>query len=150
MNIVLFFIPKEVTNMEIWHWQLLTVIPLGCMCFYLYFIVGNLMSKSDSIGEIVWIAELEKEGKVKTLELPEGSFLMGNGLLNDIRIQVKGPVVRLYMNVQKNDLAVSVIKGKVQIGNYTYQSDKKERISLSDGKILQLENAKIRFLRKVI
>ena len=85
---------KEVTDMEIWNWQLLTVVPLGCMCLYLYFIVGNLMRKSHSVGEIAWIAEFEKEGKRKILELPEGSFLLGNGFMNDIRIRAGDETIR--------------------------------------------------------
>ena len=136
--------------MELWHWQLMTVIPLCCMCFYLYFAVGNLMRKSHSVGEIVWLAEMEKEGKLKILELPEGSFLVGNGLMNDIRIRTEGPTVRLYMNVQRREVAVSVLKGKIMIGNYTYQRDAKERIVLSDGKSVQIGNVSLRFVKKVM
>ena len=52
-----------------------------------------------------------------TIALPEDVFLMGNRLWDDIYIDTGGGRIKLYLNVQKDKILLSVLEGQVVIHN---------------------------------
>lgn len=139
--------------------QLLTVIFLFIILVLLGFLSGN-KDKTDRTGKTIWIIESDRsvtgfsdiwkrwiftyKGEDK-LELPEGSFYLGNSMiLDDIVVDTKNKI-RLYLNIQPDQVLITVLKGSLRIRERVYEQDQTQQIAINDHMVIFFDGIKITF-----
>lgn len=142
--------------------QLLTVIFLFIILVLLGFLSGN-KDKTDRTGKTIWTIECDRavagssdtwrhfffrKNGVDKVDIPEGTFYLGNNIiLDDIVIDTKKKI-RLYLNVQTNQILVTVLEGTIRVNESFYERDKTKQINLHDHMEFFVNGIKIILKRK--
>ena len=82
--------------------------------------------------------------------LGEGRYYAGNRLTDDLYIDAAGPRIRLYINVQKDVVYLSVLKGTVSIDNHRCEADPGQRIRLREYTVMRVADAQLQLRRKKV
>ena len=129
-----------------------------CVCMELH--LGGTCSNSR---EILWSVHAERVGPAantlrhvllnrrgmsEVIWLPEDTFLMGNRMGDDIYLDAGHGRVKLYLNVQKDRILLSVLKGRAMIHNRMYEANSHEMIEIFDFKRVVVEDIALQFQRK--
>lgn len=141
--------------------QLLTVIFLFIMLILLGFLSKG--KKNDRTGKAIWTIECDRavagssdtwrhfffrKNGVDKVDIPEGTFYLGNNIiLDDIVIDTKKKI-RLYLNVQTNQILVTVLEGTIRVNESFYEQDKTKQINLHDHMAFFINGIKIILKRK--
>ena len=88
------------------------------------------------------------KGLSDTIALPEDTFLMGNRIWDDIYIDTGGGRIRLYLNVQKDKILLSVLKGQVVIHNHIVEENRYTTIEIQDFTKVIAGDISLQFQRK--
>lgn len=100
-------------------------------------------------GEILWHINARRNGRVEfsirrllhmlgkpgenSLELEEGSFIMGNGFGTDIYLDTPPQEkLKLFLDVRRDCVYITVLKGSVSIAGFRYKADPHKRICLDE------------------
>ncbi len=99
-------------------------------------------------GEKTWFQKLMGKHFLKgTVALVEDQYWMGNRMEDDLYIDSAGSRVKLYLNVQRDSIYLSVLKGEVMVQNQIYGPDKTSRILIRDQEVILFEDVELVFLR---
>ena len=90
----------------------------------------------------------KSDGRSSTLPLQEGSYWIGNGIGNDICLRAKGGRVKLLLNVQRDKLLITVLKGSIRMNTVTYKSNEKEQIVVPEQTKVFIEDFQLQFVRE--
>ena len=82
-----------------------------------------------------------------SVTLHQESLILGNGMFDDVYIDTSGHRVKLYLNVQRDKIFLSVLKGSVMIDNNTFVANKKEIIPLEEFSQVKIEDVLLRFTK---
>ena len=101
-------------------------------------------------GEILWHIDARRNGRIgfsirrflhmlgkpkeNSLELEEGSFIMGNGFLGtDIYLDTPPQEkLKLFLDVRRECIYITVLQGAVTIAGFRYAADPHKRIRLDE------------------
>lgn len=121
---------------------------------------GPFQDVDEGAEECIWYLKALRTGSAKKrfrhllmnrkklqriISLGEGSFRAGNSLMDDIYIDISGPGVSLYLNVWRDKLYLSVLKGSVRINSQTYHADAGRRIEVHSGQWVDIGDVAIKF-----
>ena len=124
--------------------QVAVVLIMVVLTAFLYKKIAMLSVGEEEVGEAFWIIKLPPD----RLDLPVGNYLVGNGMFNDIYIDTGNEPLRMYWNIQKNKVLVTVLKGKIRISDKTYKSNQKEQILIEDNTRIYVGNLQLKFLKR--
>ena len=82
--------------------------------------------------------------------LPLDSCFLGNGLFDDCKVDAAGPRIRLYLNVQEDQIWLTVLTGSIVIGGSRYRRDPRSRIAIHDLDRIKLRDIELEFVKKEI
>lgn len=122
--------------MNVIYLQIIVVCTAAIMVIVTGIQVLNMYRHTESLGETVWYVK-SKEG---VTELSEGTFW------------AKHPKekAKLFLNVQKDCIFLTVVKGKIRMNSVTYQKNLKEQIILKDYALISVGNQQLQFIRKKV
>ena len=100
-------------------------------------------------GEILWHMEARRIGQIRfsirrsihmlgkprenSLELEEGSFILGNVFSTDIYLDTPPQEkLKLFLDVRRECIYITVLKGSVSIAGFRYKADPHKRIRLDE------------------
>lgn len=145
--------------------QLSTIFFLMCLVFAFSKSLRRDGAVSDENLELLWTLKAQRVGKAKkslrhmfvnerklkdTIDLHEGTFVLGNGMSDDIYIDTSGKRIKIFLNVQRENIYLTVLKGSVSIQNYTYPQNKKEIIKLDDLSKVTADDVMFQFYKKKV
>ena len=142
--------------------QIGTIICMGGLTVYLWRTLSDKKFSGNERGKSLWVLKSQRVGKSQSsvkhiikekqlkdkIELPEAGFTLGNGLMDDIFIDACKTRVKLYLNIQKDRIFLTVLKGKVVIQNYIYSSDVKKIIEMKDLSRMEIGEVSLQFQKK--
>ena len=145
---------------------LFEVITIGAMflcTIYEWYTTRFVKDTGEASGEILWTMSAERIGaskfrfwqkimkkKVLSISVPlsEGPYIVSNGLINDIYVDSSGPVVKLYLNVQREKVYLSIMKGHISINNCTCYADRTNRFEIPEYSRIRIMDVEVQFCRK--
>ena len=80
--------------------------------------------------------------------LQTGVYTLGNGIWNDIYLDEAEEAVKIHLNVQQNQIYLTVLKGHVTIQSYCYHANSKEVILLEDMSKVEIGSILLKFSRR--
>lgn len=140
-----------------------TVISAACFMICIFVLWEPFQDPEEETEEPVWDMKATRIGSVKkslrhllmrrkkmqkTISLSEGSFRAGNGFMDDIYIDITGSRASLYLNVQRDELYLSVLKGSMVIDYYTYEADAGQVIQIYSGDRVEIDDVKLIFKKR--
>lgn len=92
----------------------------------------------------VWTRYRERTSEVL---LGRDKYFIGNRLWDDIYVRTSGTRrMRCYLNVQKDQIILTVMRGHIVLGRRRYEADSKKRIRLSEfSDVLMMDGVEIVF-----
>jgi len=124
--------------------QIITVLVMGVLTVFLLREITRSSAEEEESGEAFWTIKLPPD----RLDMPTGNYLLGNGMFNDIYIDTGREPLRMYLNIQKNKIFVTVLKGKIRISDKTYKSNRREQIIIEDNTRVYAGNIQLKFLKR--
>ena len=149
--------------MRLMLWELITLGAMLMCMIYEWSAIRRLKDIDADCGEIIWTMFAERTGAAKhgfwqkfikkkslstSIPLSEGTFIVSNRLSGDIYVDSSGPAVKLYLNVQRGKLYVSILKGKISIDNCTCYANQTNRFELREYSSLRIADVTVQFCRK--
>lgn len=150
--------------MKVVVFQLLAVASLAVLAIFLWISMEFTRDGTNSDGELIWDLRVERiaapkkkfwkvwteEGRQSNVSLPEGCYYCGNRRISDdIYVDSSGGTVRMYLNVQKEKLYLSVLKGNIYIDNQLYCADPSKRIEIQEyARIRISDDIEVRFNKR--
>lgn len=142
--------------------QMLTVGAIGMLTIIEYVSVSW---KSEALGkdkERLWYVRARRIGvarlnihrifyrnrMLESVFLEKESYLVGNRMRNDLYVDASGKEVRLFVNVQKEKIYLTVLEGFAMISGWNYEADKTRRIEIDDRTRVTLSDIELEFVRK--
>lgn len=151
--------------MKLVIFQLITIGMLACMTISIWLRVWRVERESKSFDETFWIVQMQRMGSTPRnlsyfwrkhrgmwdeLELPLGVFFAGNRWRDTIYIGTGGERVRLFLNIQKSEVVLTVLEGRVQTRNGIYEANQSKQITLQDFSKVMIGDVELQFLRKKV
>lgn len=83
------------------------------------------------------------------IRLTEGTLIVGNRLKDECYIDDTGERVKLFLNVQRQKIMLSVLKGRIYIAGESYEADEDVdgRIELRTGMKIECNDLELEFIR---
>lgn len=143
--------------------ELITIASAFLFMNYIFFFCGPFQDLEEDTEEPVWDMKAARIGSVKkslrhllmsrkkiqkTISLSEGSFRAGNGFMDDVYIDISGSRVSLYLNVQRDELYLSVLRGSMSIDYHTYEADAGQVIQIYSGDRVEIDDVKLIFRKR--
>lgn len=140
--------------------QLLTVGSLFALAVFLWISMEFTRDGTEDDGELLWDMWSERIGAPKKkiwrvwnegknsqsyVALPEGCYFMGNRLWDEIYVDSFGCTVRMYLNVQKEKMYLSVLRGSIYIDNQLYCADRSRRIEIQEYSRIRISDIEVKF-----
>lgn len=147
-------------------YQLLVI---GSLLFFIISAILNIAFNKNPLmnqGEILWKMTAVRSGTVRgrfrfsrflltvgrpkkqELGLAEGTYFAGNGTKNDIYIdESSGKKLKVFLDVRREHMYVTVMKGSVTISGIKYEADPAKRLELKDHMRIRVGNIDL-ILRK--
>lgn len=144
--------------------QMSTIFFLICMIVFIFIFWGR-RGKEEKAGHDIWLLKSQRFGPSTSgflhrlllhrhqsdeVGLEEGAFYMGNGVRDDIFLDTKEERVRVYLNVAKEKIYLTVLKGSVKINGYTYKKDPSRQLIIQDYTEVFVHEAKLTFQRREV
>lgn len=145
--------------------QLSTILFLVCLVLAFFKSLRRKSDVCDKNLEILWSVKAQRVGKAKntirhmfvngsklkdSIDLYEDTFILGNGMSDDIYIDTSAKRIKLYLNVQRENIYLTVLKGSVSIQNHTFVQNKEEIIKLNDLSKVVVDDIMLQFYRKKV
>lgn len=70
---------------------------------------------------------------------------MGNRLWDEIYVDSSGGTVRMYLNIQKEKMYLSVLSGSIYIDNQLYCADRSRRIEVQEYARIRISDIELKF-----
>ena len=149
--------------MKLVLFELITIGAMFLCTIYEWYATRSVKDVGEVCGEIIWTMLAERTGAAKcgfwqkvmkkkalstSIPLSEGTYIVSNRFINDIYVEASGPIVKLYLNVQKNKVYVSVLKGHISIDNCTCYSNRTTRVEIPEYSRLRIADVEVQFCRK--
>ena len=145
--------------------QLITIGMMAYMTVSVWLRVGYIEKEFTSFDETFWSVHMQRMGSTprnfsyfwrkyrgmrEELELPLGVFFAGNRWRDTIYLGTGGERVRLFLNVQKNEIVLTVLEGSVQTRTGIYEANQSRQIALQDFSKLMIGDVELQFFRKKV
>ena len=150
--------------------MLIAIVQVGCV-FLLWTFIGYAIvdcvrvSKRElaEANENGWCIRAARVGKAKptwthwkmrkkelsdVIVLPFGRYTAGNHIWDDIYVDSSRGKVRIHLNMLKNQVRLTVMKGEVMVHNYLLSADCGKETLLYDGDTVLLGDVQLRFVKK--
>ncbi len=117
----------------------------------------------DDDREIAWYLRANRHGRARTsfrsilmsaeklkdeVAVSEGTYCAGNRLIDDLYIDCSGQRIRLYLNVQKDKVFVSVLKGIISVDQNSYGADPEKRIEIREYATIVVGETQLQFRKE--
>ena len=156
------FIPwKQLTALtSSWNMELLTIASMAVVVIIKWIQSFGWGEHGLDIEEKFWLLKGRTEGpfghggvwtryRERTSEVLLGrdKYFIGNRLWDDIYVRTSGKRrIRCYLNVQKDQIILTVMRGHIVLGRRRYEADSKKRIRLSEfSDVLMMDGVEIVF-----
>lgn len=145
--------------------QLIAIFMLAILVIGLWLRTWKEERAAKSYDKTFWLVQMQRMGKApknlsyflrkksgigEELHLPLGVFFAGNRWTDTIYLGVGGERVRLFLNIQKEEIVLTVLEGKIQTKNGVYEANKREQISIHDFTKIVVGDLELQFLRKKV
>lgn len=111
-------------------------------------IVWMLKATRIGSGEKTWFQKIIGKHVLKgSIALEEDQYWMGNRIQDELYVDAAGCRVKLYLNVQRDSVYLSVLEGEVMIQNQVYGPDKTSRILIRNNDTVLFEDLELQFLK---
>lgn len=142
--------------------QILTIGSLFLFTIYECILMKSNKMKEDN-GKIVWNISSERIGVARrdfwklirgdrsleaNISLSEGCYILGNRWGDEIYIDSSGKRVKIYFNVQKEKIYLTVLKGRISINNHIYDANKSSRIRIMEYTRIKIQDIRVQFQRR--
>ena len=149
--------------MKLVLFEWITIAAMFLCTIYEWYAARFVKETGEVCGEIAWTMLAERTGvakcsflkkvmKKKTLStsipLSEGTYIVSNRFMNDVYVDASGPTVKLYLNVQKSKVYVSVLKGHISIDNRSCYANRTTRVEIHEYSRLRIMDVEVQFCRK--
>ena len=156
------FIPwKQLTALtSSWNMELLTIASMAVVVIIMWIQSFGWGEHGLDIEEKFWLLKGRTEGpsghggvwtryRERTSEVLLGrdKYFIGNRLWDDIYVRTSGTRrIRCYLNVQKDQIVLTIMRGYIVLGQRRYEADSKKRIRLSEfSDVLMMDGVEIVF-----
>lgn len=151
--------------MKLVIFQLITIGMMASMTIGIWLRVGRAERESKSFDQTFWVVQMQRMGSTprnlsyfwrkhrgmwNELELPLGVFFAGNRWRDTIYVGTDGERVRLFLNVQKNEIVLTVLEGRVQTRTGIYEANQSKQITLQDSSKVMIGDVELQFFRKKV
>ena len=142
------FIPwKQLTALtSSWNMELLTIASMAVVVIIMWIQSFGWGEHGLDIEEKFWLLKGRTEGpsghggvwtryRERTSEVLLGrdKYFIGNRLWDDIYVRTSGTRrMRCYLNVQKDQIVLTIMRGYIVLGQRRYEADSKKKIRLSE------------------
>lgn len=143
--------------------QILTLLSLFSVLVSLEILIRKQEKMTEKAGRDVWYIKCKrtsestrgilkkilflKHGK-ETIALEEGTYYIGhNAICNDIVLKTNEKI-RMYLNITSKKVLVTILKGKIHIGGYTYYPDASKQIIIREHENVFINDHKLIFKKK--
>lgn len=149
--------------MKIVVFQVLTVGMLSLISVYEWVCFLLFGKTEEEQGEIVWNIISERIGTARKsmrnifmnrkllsekIGLSEGCYFMGNRRRDEIYVDSSGPRIRLYVNVQKERVFLTVLKGHISIDSQVVYANRAARTELPDYSKIRIADIELQFMKR--
>ena len=149
--------------MKVVLFELATIAAMFLCTIYAWCATGSVKNIGEASGEIIWNMFAERTGAAKngflqkvmkrnalstSIALSEGTYIVSNRFSNDIYVDASGPIVKLYLNVQRGKVYVSIIKGHISIDNCTCYADQTTRVEIPEYSRVRIADVEVQFCRR--
>ena len=156
------FIPwKQLTALtSSWNMELLTIASMAVVVIIMWIQSFGWGEHGLEIEEKFWLLKGRPEGpsghggvwtryRERTSEVLLGrdKYFIGNRLWDDIYVRTSGTRrMRCYLNVQKDQIVLTIMRGYIVLGQRRYEADSKKKIRLSEfSDVLMMDGVEIVF-----
>ncbi len=159
------FIPwKQLTALtSSWNMELLTIASMAVVVIIMWIQSFGWGEHGLDIEEKFWLLKARTgEGggssgrggvwtryreRISEVLLGRDKYFVGNRLWDDIYVRTSGKRrIRCYLNVQKDQIILTVMRGHIVLGRRRYEADSKKRIRLSEfSDVLMMDGVEIVF-----
>lgn len=156
------FIPwKQLTALtSSWNMELLTIASMAVVVIIMWIQSFGWGEHGLDIEEKFWLLKGRTEGpsghggvwtryRERTSEVLLGrdKYFIGNRLWDDIYVRTSGTRrMRCYLNVQKDQIVLTIMRGYIVLGQRRYEADSKKKIRLSEfSDVLMMDGVEIVF-----
>lgn len=88
-------------------------------------------------------------GKLKDeIELQSGLYVLGNGIFDDIYLDSAGDRTKIHLNVHRERIYLTVLKGHVTMQSYRYEANTKEMILIEDMCRAEIGDVMLQFCKR--
>lgn len=149
--------------MKLVLFELITIVAMFLCTIYAWCVAGSVKDIGEASGEIIWNMFAERTGTAKnvfwkkvmkrnalgtSIALSEGTYIVSNRFANDIYVDASGPIVKLYLNVQRGKMYVSIIKGQISIDNCTCYANRTTRVEIPEYSRVRIADVEVQFCRR--
>ena len=143
--------------------QLIVIVMLLFLLMTLWMHVVEVERADISYDETFWIVEVQNVGKPprnfsyflrkqgglkREIQMPLGVFFAGNRWVDGIYLGTGGQRVRLFLNVQKNEIVMTVLEGSIQTRNGIQVANQTEKLSLNDYSKIIVGDLELQFCKR--
>lgn len=143
--------------------ELITIGALLAFTAAEWFSISRSKESLDKAENELWYVRARRTGPAKggirsillgrrnlseRIALGEERYLAGNRLVDDLYIDASGKRVRLFINVQKDKVFLTVLRGSVFISTCVYEADKTKRVEIKDMTKVVVSDVELEFIRK--
>lgn len=142
--------------------ELITILSLLALTVILYFSGETKRSPFDTQAETMWIMRARRvgparwrlrsflvRGSTEKIRLKEGTLIVGNRFKDECYVDDTGERILLFVNVQRQKILLSVLKGTIYISGECYEADEdvEGRIEVRSGMKIELNDVELEFIR---
>lgn len=114
-----------------WTMELVTIYSMSVLVLLLWFQSIGWGAKGQDIEEKIWKVRAANGAEIL---LGKNRYYMGNRLWDDVYIKTKGRKkrYRIYLNVQKDQILITVLRGSIVVDQKRYGTNYRRKIRVSE------------------
>lgn len=120
-------------------------------------------SKGDLAEDICWSVKAFRVGKARKtfayyfmspgklkdeIKLQTGVYALGNGIFDDIYLDSGGDRTKIHLNVQRDNIYLTVLRGHIVMQSYRYEANAKEMIMIEDMSRTEIGDVLLQFCKR--
>ena len=112
-------------------------------------ITWNIISeRTGTVKNSIWNIFTRKQLLQDRIGLSEGCYFMGNRRIDEIYVDSSGPRIKLYINVQRERVFLTVLKGYVSIENHTVYANDTIRLEIMEYSKIRIADIELQFSKR--
>lgn len=149
--------------MLIFKFQISTIIFMFLLFLTMLITPGRERRQGGTAEDVCWNIKAFRVGKAKKtfayyfmspgkmkdeIELQPGLYVLGNGFLDDIYLDSAGDRTNIHLNVHRDKIYLTVLKGYITMQSYRYEANAKEMILIEDMSRVEIGDIMLQFYKR--